>query len=729
MPSPGLRNGRVRTPTLLQIETTESGPAALGILLSHYGRFVPLTELRKSCGVSRDGSKASNILKAGKMYGLIAKGFKKELTELASLRYPYIVFWHFKHFLVVEGYRRGKVFLNDPASGPRTVTLDEFDEGYTGVVITMERGPEFRKGGRRPSVAGGLWQRLRPSVGAFSMCAFASLLLVLPRLAVPALTQVFIDDVLVRRMQDWARPLIFGMMFAVIAHGLLVSVQFGLMRKLKLRLSVSMTGKFVWHLLRLPADYYAHRFPAEVAFRIALNDKVAEVLSGRMPGTVIDTFMMIFYGIVMLQFDGTLTLIAIACAAVSFLILQWVSRLRIDMSQRLGNDRGKLNGTGMSGLQAIRTIKASSLESDLFARWAGQYAKVTNTHQSLEISNQFLSLLPRFVNSGMAVVILVVGGAHVMEGKLSLGMLVAFQGLAVNFLHPVNTLLELGGALQELDADITRLDDVLATPTISHSSAAETMMVSDSTKLMGQLELRNVTFGYSPVAPPVIENFSLNISPGQRVALVGGTGSGKSTIARLIAGLHQPVSGEILFDGQPRAAVPTAVMTNSLALVDQEILLFGGPVRDNITLWDSTLPDSQITDACRDAAIHDAVTALPDGYNSRLLEGAANLSGGQRQRLEIARALAINPSILILDEATSALDAETERIIDRNIRRRGCSVIIVAHRLSTIRDADEIIVLDRGQVVQRGTHDELMGSGGFYHELISSEDAVAGAHV
>jgi ATP-binding cassette, subfamily C, bacterial len=716
--------GRVRTPTVLQMENVECGAASLAIILGYWGRIVPLAQLRRDCGVSRDGSKASNILAAARAYGLNGKGFKKELSGLKDIRYPYIVFWNFNHFLVVEGCRAGMVYLNDPASGPRRVTIEEFDEGYTGIVLAMEPGPNFRRRGRRPSVLAGLWNRLKGSFGAVALCAVLAFLLVIPGIVAPALMQVFVDKVLVEGVTDWARPIILGMLLTALVKVLLTRIQSGMLRRLKTRLSVVLSSGFVRHLLGLPASYYAQRYSSEVSDRIPLNDIVAEILSGRLATTLIDILMMGFYLAVMIQFDRVLTLIGVAFALVNAGLLQWIARKRVDSGQRLGHYAGKAAGVAESGLQNIRQLKASALESDFFQRWAGHYAKLSNARQELGLVNQYMGVLPAFLTSVMTMLILAVGGMRVIHGLLTIGQLVGFQFLMFSFLQPVNNLVALGATMQELDADITRLDDVLRNPLDSPVEAKDADR--GPVRLEGRLELRDISFGYNPIAPPLIENLSFRAEPGQRVALVGGSGSGKSTVARLVAGLYPVSAGEVLFDGRPRSEVPRGVMTNSVAIVEQDILMFEGSVRDNLTLWDASVPEANIVAACRDALIDDVIGALPGGYQGALLQGAANMSGGQRQRLEIARALVNNPSILIMDEATSALDAETEKRIDQNIRRRGCTCLIVAHRLSTIRDADEIIVLHYGKVVQRGTHEELIREDAEYARLLSTEGGLAG---
>jgi ATP-binding cassette, subfamily C, bacterial len=732
--------GRVNTPTLLQMEAVECGAAALGIILGYYGRIVPLAELRRECGVSRDGSKASNMLKAAKTYGLQGKGFKKELNQLQDLNPPYIIFWNFNHFIVVEGIKDKRVYLNDPATGRRTVSFQEFDEGYTGVVLVFEPSAEFAKGGRKPSMTLALWERLQSSTFALVYCLLAGFLLTVVGIVVPVFSQVFVDDILIQGRYLWLRPLLLGMAIAAVLQAILTWLRLRYLRRLKVKLAVGMSSRFLWHILRLPESFYAQRFAGEISNRTSLNDYVADVLSGRLATTAIDVVMIFFYALVMFQYDWVLTAIAIALAAINVITLQWISRRRVDANQKLLQEYGKATGVAIAALQSIESIKASGLESDLFARWSGYYTKALDSQQELGITNQTFSVLPPLLSALSSMLLLVVGGLRVMNGHLSIGMLVAFQTLMQSFLQPVNNLVSFGSTLQELEGDLTRLDDVLRNPI---DPQLETKNLQNlplplceavpfraapyalpPAKLYGYVELDRLSFGYSRVDPPLIENFNLAIAPGQRVALVGGSGSGKSTIAKLIGGLYQPWTGEIHFDKRSREDIPHLILTNSVAMVEQNILLFGGTVRENLTLWDATVPDKNLKQACRDAAIDDVIDSLPGGYDAELIEGGANLSGGQRQRLEIARALVNNPSILIMDEATSALDAETEKVIDENLRRRGCTCIIVAHRLSTIRDCDEIIVLEKGKVVQRGTHQQLWEVEGAYSRLLRTEGEV-----
>lgn len=519
---------RVKTPTLLQMEAVECGAAALGIMLGYYKRIVPLTQLRRDCGVSRDGSKASNVLKAARLYGLEAKGFKKSLEVARTIKPPFIVFWGFNHFLVLEGFGKDKVYLNDPASGPRTVTYDEFDRNYTGVILVMEPGENFERGGRKKGILPALTFRLSNSRDAVIFCLLAGLILTIPRLAVPAFTQVFIDEILVQGRQEWVRPLILGMVFTTAIRGLLARMRLTYLRKLMLKLSASMSGAFFWHILRLPTSFYAQRYAGEISSRSQLNDKVANVLSGRLATTVIDTVMIIFYGSIMFMYDWVLTLITIAFAGANLLALRYLSRSRVDANMRLAQETGKVAGVAISGIQNIETVKASGLESDLFSKFAGYYAKTLNAEQELGLPSQILNTIPVLLTALATTSILLIGGLRVMNGSLSIGMLIAYQALTSEFLNPVNQLVNFGSTLQDLEADLNRLDDVLENPIDPEADRAIDRQTTDSAihldafSLQGYVELRSLTFGYSPLEAPLIEDLNLTIQPGQRVALVGG---------------------------------------------------------------------------------------------------------------------------------------------------------------------------------------------------------------
>lgn len=716
---------RVKVPTILQMEAVECGAASLAMILAHHGRRVPLEELRAACGVSRDGSKASNILKAARSYGLAGKGFKKEPRDLRSVPVPAVLHWNFCHFVVLEGFGKDRAYLNDPGHGRRSVSEEELDEAFTGVVLTFEPGPEFAPGGEGPNVVASLRRRLSGSHGALAYVILAGLALVVPGLLVPSFFRVFVDEVLVKGMHDWKLYLLGAMAATALVMVVLNALQQHYLLRLETRLALATSARFFWHVLHLPMQFFTQRFPGEIASRVAINDRVAQILSGELATTVIHLVVIAFYAVLMARYDPVLTAVAVVTAVLNIAALRAMAARRIDLHIRLVQDRGRAIGTAMGGLVTIENLKATGSESDFFARWSGHYAKVVNTQQEIALQDQLLSALPPLLLTLSTAALLGIGGARVMDGEMSMGMLIAFQALMLAFLTPVAGLVALGNTAEEVAGDMERLDDVMRTPPQFGAAGAPDPVDADEeetpAKLSGHLELRRLSFGYSRLEPALIQDFSLALRPGSRVALVGGSGCGKSTLARLVSGLYEPWAGEILLDGVPRSRIPASVLASSVAVVDQEIFLFEGTVAENLTMWDPTVAEADVVAAARDACIHDDVTARAGGYAGTIEEGGRNFSGGQRQRMEIARALVNNPTLLVLDEATSALDPSTEKAIDDNLRRRGCTCLIVAHRLSTIRDCDEILVLERGKVVQRGTHEELKDAPGLYAQLIATE--------
>ncbi|CAH1195514.1 Lactococcin-G-processing and transport ATP-binding protein LagD [Paenibacillus plantiphilus] len=731
---------RVKTPTVLQMEAVECGAAALAIVLAHYKSFIPLEELRIECGVSRDGSKASNLLKAARKYGMEAKGYRKNPEDLKTMQWPLIIHWNFNHFLVLEGIHKDRVYLNDPATGPREISYEEFDQSFTGVVIVAKPGEEYVRRGKPPSILTSLSSRIKGSEAALSFAVLAGLLLVIPGLVIPIFSKIFIDHVLLGQSQDWLMPLLVGMALTALLRAGLTWLQRYYLLRLEMKLALSSSSRFFWHVLRLPIEFFSQRYSGDIASRVVINDRVAQLLSGQLAVAVLNCVMIVFYLFLMLQYSVILTGIVVGASLLNLLFMRMITRKRNDQNQRLLQETGKMQGVSMNGLQVIETLKSNSSEADFFVKWSGHQGKLMNSTQQFGVSNGFLTAVPALLTSLSTVAILVIGGFQVMDGLLTIGTLVAFQSLAASFSNPVNEMVKLAGSVQEAGGSMKRLDDVMQYPVdrlfnenqamdatqyaqyeqgqAADEAEAAGIGQSANAKLSGHVEIVNLTYGYNKLEQPLIDNFSLSIKPGMRVALIGGSGSGKSTIAKLIAGIYEPWSGDILFDDQRRDQIPRNRIGNSLAVVDQDIVLLEGTIKDNITFWDSTIPEIDVIRAAKDAAIHDHIAERSGGYEHMISENGGNFSGGQRQRLEIARALAGNPSIVVLDEATSALDPATEKIVDDSLRRRGLTCIIVAHRLSTIRDADEIIVMARGKIIERGTHASLLGLDGHYTRLI-----------
>jgi NHLM bacteriocin system ABC transporter peptidase/ATP-binding protein len=710
----------VKTRTVLQMEMVECGAASLAMVLRYYGRHVPLEELRAACGVSRDGSKASNVMKAAKGYGLTAKGLRLEPQQLANRRMPVILYWNFNHFLILEGFGRryGKdvAYLNDPAQGRRIVSAAEFDESFTGIALDLEPGPDFQPGGNLPGPLFGLVQRLHGSGRLLLLAVLASLLLTVTGVALPAFSRAFVDTILVGQDTSIRLPFFLLMGVTVLATAVLTALRQSFVLRIRIVSATIGSARFLKHLFRLPAKFFTQRSPADITSRMQSNDAVATTMANDLSGAVINLMVIVLYAVLLWTYSHWLTLLCVIVALGNIVALRVVSRARATGVNRLAADRAAFLTTAYTGLQMMESMKASGAENEHFRRWASNHASMVTGQQNVGFPSALLAVVAPALAGINSTAILLIGGLQAVSGNISIGLLVAFQALVTAFTAPIGQLTTIAGRAQDFAVQLTRLRDVENFPVaeIADDAPADQLV----RRLTGQLVMDEVTFGYNPLGDPLLQGLSFSVGPGEQIALVGGSGSGKSTVTRLLSGQYQPWQGSLSIDGIPRHEIPRTQFSASVAFVDQDIFLFEGTVRDNLTLWDSSVPDDDIVAALKDAQIYDAVSSRPGGVYSRVEEDGRNFSGGQRQRLEIARALVRNPSLLVLDEATSALDAETEsRIID-SLRRRGCATVVVAHRLSTIRESDQIIVLEQGLMVEQGVHEELVSAAGRYSQLI-----------
>ena len=715
---------RLATPVVLQMHASECGAACLGSVLGHFGRWVPLTELRDKCEVSRDGSSAASIMRAARHYGLEGGGLSVRAEALKKLDLPVIVFWQFSHFVVVEGFDSRSFYLNDPSTGRRRLSAEEFNQGYSGIALRFKPGDDFKPGGDQPGLFSQLNALLAGSWRVLTGTVACGLMLTLLSLVVPVSLSVFVDDVLGAH-GPWG-ALVAALLGAGVLVYILSLLKHRFLKRFAVRISVVGYSQGLSRLLRLPVEFFEHRLVGDLTDRVSSTDRVAKNLTDQFLVLIVDMAMSAVLLVAMLVYDVALTLLVLLLALLHGLMARLLNAFRAARSQAMRREQGLLIGFGMQMLKSADNLRMTGSDDRFFSRWSGQQARELEARQLYSELGAVNTALPGLIAALRAAAILGLGGSFVMTGAMTLGALVAFYILAEMFLAPIGRFLEFADKRQALETDLQRLEDISKTaedPVFARRSpeAESIPTFKGRLQLAGQLELRDVTFGFNRSKPPLIKDLNLAISPGQRVAVVGPSGSGKSTLARLVSGIYQPWSGEILFDGHRRDDIPEEVLRRSISMVDQDIVLFSASLRDNITLWNPAVPDEAIFSATRDASIHHEILLRPDGYSTLVEEGGTNFSGGQRQRLEIARALVGNPTVIILDEATSALDAATEELVDEALRRRGVTCLIVAHRLSTVRDCDEIIVLEAGTEVQRGTHDELIADeDGTYHKLVKS---------
>jgi ATP-binding cassette subfamily C protein len=713
---------RVKTPSVIQMEAVECGAASLTMILAYFHRNVPLEEVRVQCGVSRDGSNAFNILKAAKYYGLDSKAYQLDDESLDDIQLPAIIFWEFNHFLVLEGFGDNKVYLNDPALGPRFVSFKEFKESYAGIVLTFSKGEQFVVEGTKKSLIGLIYERIKTLPKPLSFLFLVGICLLIPGFAFPAFITVFINSIFSNPTIPWKWTFLGSVILMGCFLAALSRAQLYFLTKLNTKLAMQFASEFFWHVLKLPMNFYSQRDSGEIAYRMKLNVAVAESLTGPVISAMINMMLILFFGIAMFFFDKSIATITIIIGIINLVIMYYIIRSRVVAYACLQQNIGKSISQSMGGIRNIETIKSKGVESNFFSRWAGYYTKNVNSIQQIETKDVFLATLPILFQAIALASLIGIGSFRIIEGTLTIGTFMALQILQINFLLPINRFVSLSSILQTMKQDIERLNDVMNNDVDQIYNERYRLNTKPAiSALQGKLEFKNVSFKYAPLSPLVVEDISFTIQPGQKIAMIGASGCGKSTLGKLATGLYYPTSGSILYDDMPIESLSVDVFRNAIASVSQDIFIFSGTIRENLSFWNNKVSDQALMKATHDAAIHDEISLREGGYDALLTEEGRNLSGGQRQRLEIARAFLYNPVLLIMDEATSALDNKTEAFVADKINERGCSALIIANRLSTVKYCDEIIVLDTGKISQRGTHDELIKVPGMYHDLVNAE--------
>ena len=715
-----LTSGVAKVPVVMQMEALECGAASLAMVCAYYEKWIPLEQIRLDCGVSRDGANAKNLLVAARSYGFTAKGYRYEPEDLRRLgKFPCIIHWNFNHFVVLDGFRGNKAYLNDPAKGSYSVSMETFDNSFTGICLIFEPNETFAPSGKQKSVFSFAMSRLKGARTAVVFVVLTTLISALIGVISPAFSRIFMDRLLTHESPDWFYPFMIALSVMSALQLLISALEAYYSNRINAKLATVGSTSFLWKVLHLPMEFFSQRLAGDIQGRQGSNAGIANSVVNTFAPLALNAIMMVFYLVVMIRYSWILTLVGLASLVVNAFMARIISKKRINITRVSMRDAGKLAGATIAGVEMIETIKASGAENGFFERWAGYQASVNSAKVKYAKINQYLGMIPAAVSTVTGIVVLTLGIWFAMEGTFTVGMIMAFQGMLSSFSAPATTFISAGQTMQEMRTQMERIDDVmLYREDECYQSEGKQC---DLEKLKGNIELKNITFGYSRLSAPIIKDFSLTVKPGERIALVGSSGCGKSTISKLVSGLYQPWNGEILYDGKPLSEVNRDVFTGSIAVVDQEVTLFEDSISNNIKMWDTSSEDFEMILAARDAQIHEEIMRRDGGYNYKIAEGGKDFSGGQRQRLEIARVLAKDPTVVILDEATSALDAKTEFDVVNAIKERGITCIVVAHRLSTVRDCDQIIVLEDGVAVERGTHEELYAKGGLYTRLISND--------
>ncbi len=714
--------GIAKVPVAMQLEALECGAVCLAMILAYYGKWLPPELVRADCGVSRDGSNAKNIAKAAQSYGFKVQAFKRTPKIIRENgKFPCIIHWNFDHFVVLCGFKGKYAYINDPAKGAVKISEEEFDKAFTGITLEITPGEDFQPYGKRQSLPDAFRKEFIKSKAPAAVISFVSCILALFAVIYPFMSGLFIDELSGGHNGGLLRGFTAVMLILAVLQLTAAWIQTACSLRIKGNLSVISCSTYIWKMIRLPMEFFSQRTASDLFIRMDMLEDLISSLSNIIIPLVTNTIATAFCLIFMFRQSHTLTVISVCALMVNLFLSRLIARTHENAVRVMERDKEKFASETISGLGMIETIKVSGAERSFFEKWAGLQAAANAQGVRAESAERFFSRIPELLSGFVNYTILLIGVGYVMQGRFSIGMVWVFQGMLNYLMSPVFTLSSSRKRLQTMRTQYERAEDILSYPadiniTDTNESAGEGIY-----KLNGSIELNHITFGYSRLAEPIIKNLSLSVRAGSKVAVVGTSGCGKSTLSKLISGLYEPWEGEILFDGKPRQEISRDVMTGSIAVVDQDIMLFEGTINNNIKMWDQSIEDFEAIMAASDAQIHDDIMAREGGYQAMLTADARNLSGGQRQRIEIARVLAADPSVIIMDEATSALDAKTEFEVTKAINDRGITCIIIAHRLSAIRDCDEIIVLDQGSIIERGTHEQLIKLGGKYTELVTNE--------
>ena len=711
-----------RTPSILQVEHTECGVVSLAIVFGYFNKWFSIEYLRDACGVSRDGSNALNLIKFAKDVGFDAHAYSLELEDLKELgSFPMIIHWKFNHFVVLEKIKGKKYWINDPANGRQVLDEREVDESFTGVVLTFQPDETFTPSGNPPSWVKSLVHYAGEIKYGLLLATALGLALVIPGALLPILSIIFIDYVLVQNFKDWLPVLLGGIGVLAVLQFLLNYLQQTITLVFQTRLSIALNSRLISKSMNLSLAFFSQRSASEVAGRSQLVDQLSALITGPLGKSFIGLLTAVVYWFVMFYFDTKLSLIVLGIAAVNLLYFSWqIGRVR-ELNQAITRESSLNTGEQLQALQLLPEVKISGLEKNLLAQLIGRKTKLLNETNRLTVKRSIIESLPTFLNSGSYAIILFFGGHEVIQGNMTFGVLVAFQGLVMQFLGPIQQMLGHFTDIQETQGSIDRIDDIFSQndDSIKNNNDEEQVRGLITYPL---LELKNITFGYQKLQPPLLENFSLTIEPGKWVAFVGASGSGKSTITRLVSQLYKPWSGSISLGGVPIETIDGKDFSQYITFVDQKIVLFNATIAENLSMWNSSITFEQLTKAAKVACIHEWIINRPTGYSHKISEDGTNISGGEKARLEIARALTVEPTLLVLDEATAGLDPSTENTLLQSIRQNCSGGIIISHRIEPVSICDEIITFENGKIVQRGSHNDLMNDqDGLYARLFNLE--------